>query len=93
VQVVQRNWTLGVKEALFWLGAISLNLGILNLLPIPVLDGGAIVISLFEIITRKKIHPKTLEKIILPFALLLIIFFVYLTFQDISRIFGGFFHR
>jgi regulator of sigma E protease len=93
VQVVQSNWTLGVKEALFWLGAISLNLGILNLLPIPVLDGGAIVISLFEIITRKKIHPKTLEKIILPFALLLIIFFVYLTFQDISRIFGGFFHR
>ena len=90
VQVVHDNAALGIREALFWLGAISLNLGILNLLPIPVLDGGTIVLSLFEMITGRKIHPKTLEKVILPFALLLIIFFVFLTYQDISRIFGSF---
>lgn len=93
VQVVHDNWALGIKEALFWLGAISLNLGILNLLPIPVLDGGTIVLSLFEMVTGKRIHPKTLEKVILPFALLLIIFFVFLTYQDVSRIFGGFLRR
>lgn len=93
VQVVHDNWAIGIKEALFWLGAISLNLGILNLLPIPVLDGGTIVLSLFEMITGKRIHPKTLEKVILPFALLLIIFFVFLTYQDVSRIFGGFLHK
>ena len=93
VQVVHDNWALGIKEALFWLGAISLNLGILNLLPIPVLDGGTIVLSLFEMITGRRIHPKTLEKVILPFALLLIIFFLFLTYQDVSRIFGGFLHR
>lgn len=90
VHVIHDNAALGIKEALFWLGAISLNLGILNLLPIPVLDGGTIVLSLFEMITGRKIHPKTLEKVILPFALLLIIFFVFLTYQDVSRIFGGF---
>lgn len=93
VQVVHDNWAIGIKEALFWLGAISLNLGILNLLPIPVLDGGTIMLSFFELITGKKIQPKVLEKIILPFALLLIIFFVFLTYQDLSRIFGGFLHR
>lgn len=93
IQVVHDNWALGIKEALFWLGAISLNLGILNLLPIPVLDGGTIMLSLFEMVTGKQLHPKTLEKVILPFALLLIIFFVFLTYQDISRIFGGFWHR
>ena len=93
VQVVHDNWALGIKEALFWLGAISLNLGILNLLPIPVLDGGTIVLSFFEMITGKRIHPKTLEKVVLPFALMLIIFFVFLTYQDLSRIFGGFLHR
>lgn len=93
VQVVHDNWAIGIKEALFWLGAISLNLGILNLLPIPVLDGGTIVLSFFEMITGKRIHPKTLEKVILPFALLLIIFFVFLTYQDISRIFGGFLYK
>lgn len=93
VQVVHDNWALGIKEALFWLGAISLNLGILNLLPIPVLDGGTILLSFFEMFTGRKIHPKTLEKVVLPFAFLLIIFFVFLTYQDLSRIFGGFFHR
>lgn len=92
VQVVQESSMTGVKEALYWLGAISLNLGFLNLLPIPVLDGGTILISLFELVTRKRIHPKTLEKMIIPFAVLLIVFFVFLTYNDLSRLFGGFFH-
>lgn len=90
VQVVHDNWMIGIKEALFWLGAISLNLGILNLLPIPVLDGGTILLSLFELITGRRIHPKTLEKLVIPFAVLLIGFFIFLTYQDLSRIFGGF---
>lgn len=93
VQVVHDNWAIGIKEAFFWLGAISLNLGILNLLPIPVLDGGTIILSLVEMITGRRLHPKTLEKIILPFAVMLIVFFVFLTYQDLSRIFNGFWHR
>lgn len=90
VQVVHDNWMIGIKEALFWLGAISLNLGVLNLLPIPVLDGGTIMLSLFEMISGKRLHPKTLEKLIVPFAVLLIAFFIFLTYQDLSRIFSGF---
>lgn len=92
VHLMQSNWMTSIKEALFWIGAISLNLGILNLLPIPILDGGTIVFSFFELITRRRIKPKTLEKIIVPFAILLVTFFVYLTYNDLSRIFGGFFH-
>lgn len=91
VQVVHDNWMIGLKEALYWLGAISLNLGILNLLPIPVLDGGTILLSFFEMVTGKRLHPKTLEKLIVPFALLLIAFFIFLTYQDLSRIFSGLF--
>ncbi|MBA3817021.1 MAG: site-2 protease family protein [Parachlamydiaceae bacterium] len=91
VQVVHDNWMLGIKEALFWIGAISLNLGILNLMPIPVLDGGTIMLSLFELVTGKRIPPKTLEKLIIPFAVILIGFFIFLTYQDLGRIFGGFF--
>lgn len=90
VQVVHDNWMIGIKEALFWLGAISLNLGMLNLLPIPVLDGGTILLSLLEMVTGKRIPPKVLEKLILPFAVLLIGFFVFLTYQDISRLFSFF---
>lgn len=90
IHVVQEQWKLSFSDALFWLGAISLNLGVLNLLPIPMLDGGTILFSFFEIITGKKIKPKTLEKLILPFAILLIVFFIFLTYNDLSRIFGGF---
>lgn len=88
VQIVQQNWSVGLKEALYWLGAISLNLGFLNLLPIPVLDGGNILLCLIEIISRRRLHPKTLEKVIIPFAVLLIGFFIFLTYNDLSRIFG-----
>lgn len=91
VQIVHDNWMHGIREAIYWLGAISLNLGFLNLLPIPVLDGGSILISAVELITRRRFHPKTLEKIVIPFAVLLVGFFIFLTYHDLSRLFGGFF--
>lgn len=86
IKAVHDYSMVSIKEALFWFGVISLNLGIINLFPIPVLDGGTIMLSLFELVTRRKIHPKTMEKLILPFAVLLIGFFVYLTFNDLERI-------
>jgi regulator of sigma E protease len=88
VKVMQQGFHVGFKEALYWLGLISLNLGIINLLPIPVLDGGHICFSLWEAITKKPISSKVLEKIVFPFVVLMIGFFLYVTFQDISRIFG-----
>lgn len=91
VRVVQENAQVGIKEALFWLGAISLNLGMLNLLPIPVLDGGNILISLVEMITGRKMKPKELERLIIPFAVLLIGFFVFLTYNDLRNLFEGYF--
>lgn len=87
VQVIQHGWKVGVGEALFWISAISVNLGVLNLLPIPVLDGGYICLSLWEIITRRQVKPRTIEKLIVPFVILLIGLIIFLTFQDISRFF------
>ena len=89
VQVVHDNSMVSIKEALFWLGAISLNLGVLNLLPLPVLDGGTICFSLYEMITRRQLKTKTLEKFIIPFAILLIGFFIFLTYHDLSRLLGN----
>lgn len=87
VQVINQSWKVGIKEALFWIAAISINLGVLNLMPIPMLDGGHILFSAFEGVTRKKLKPRTMEKIIIPFAVLIIGLIVYLTLQDISRFF------
>lgn len=88
VQVVHDTSMSSPKEALFWLGAISLNLGILNLLPLPVLDGGTICFALYEMVTGRKLKTQTLEKLIIPFALLLIGFFIFLTYHDLTRIFS-----
>lgn len=87
VQVIHHGWQVGIGEALFWIAAISLNLGFLNLLPIPVLDGGYICISLWEMITRRPLKAKTMERLIIPFVVLLIALLIFLTFQDITRLF------
>jgi regulator of sigma E protease len=91
IQVVQQQSQSGVKEMIFWLGFISFNLGVLNLLPIPVLDGGGIMMALYEWVTGRRIPPKVMEKVILPFALLLIAFFIFVTFYDVTRLLGKFF--
>ncbi len=87
VKIMHDGWSVGIKEALYWIGLISLNLGFINLLPIPVLDGGHISFALWEMFTRKRISTKAIEKMVLPFVVLLIMFFVYITYQDITRIF------
>ena len=91
LHVIQQQWSIGYKEALFWLGTISLNLAVLNLLPLPVLDGGYILLSLFELLTGIRLKVETVEKIVLPFAILLIVLLLYLTYNDVTRIFSYFF--
>lgn len=86
VKVMHDGWGLGIKEALFWIGVISLNLGLVNLLPVPVLDGGHISFSLYEIITRRPIKAKTMERMVLPFVVLLVMLFIYITLQDVLRL-------
>lgn len=88
VKVMQHGWSIGIQEALYWIAVISVNLGFLNLLPIPFLDGGHILFSLFEMVTGKKLKPKVLEKLIVPFVILLIGFVIFVTYYDISRLFG-----
>ena len=87
VQVIHHGWTIGTREALFWIAAISLNVGMLNLLPLPVLDGGYICLALWEAITKRRLKARTIEKIIISFVVLLIGLLIFLTFQDITRLF------
>ncbi len=66
---------------------ISLNIGIFNLLPIPALDGGRVLILLIERITRRKINEKLVENIILASFVLLIGIFLFATYNDIAKMF------
>ena len=91
VQIFHHGWMHGGKEALFWMAFLSLNLGIFNLLPIPVLDGGHILFSAIELVTRRPLKAKTMERMIIPFICLLIGLFIFVTYNDLSRLFGRFF--
>ena len=77
---------MGIINALALMRFININLAILNLLPIPVLDGGHIVFSLFEGITRKKIPAKFISFLVNIFALLLISAMILLSFRDVQRV-------
>lgn len=91
VQIIHHGWNVGIKEALFWMATISLSLGIFNLFPLPVLDGGHICFALYEWIFKRRVSAKAMEKMIIPFVALLVGLFVYVTYQDVIRLFSRFF--
>ncbi|MEG0072935.1 MAG: RIP metalloprotease RseP [Clostridia bacterium] len=69
------------------IAVVSLSIGIMNLLPIPPLDGGKIAITLGEMITRKKMSVNAEAMISYIFFGLLILLTIYVTWNDIIRIF------
>jgi regulator of sigma E protease len=71
--------------AIFFTCFLNVNLAILNIMPIPVLDGGHIVFSLIEMIFRRPVHPKVVTISTNIFASLLIGLFVILTYRDALR--------
>lgn len=76
----------GIRELIWLTALISLNLAILNLLPIPILDGGMVLFLLFEAIFRKPISEKIQLVIQNVFFFLLIAFALYITYNDILRL-------
>ena len=77
----------GFISLLLFTALLSLNLGVINLLPIPVLDGGHLVLLILEGITGRKLPEKALQYIQMTGVGLLLLVFVYSTFQDILRLF------
>lgn len=88
VGAMQKGWSESFKDGVFWLSMISLNLGVMNLMPLPVLDGGHIVLNLFEMIFRRRVDRKVIERVFVPFVFLLIGFALFVTFHDIMKILG-----
>lgn len=65
---------------------ININLAVLNLLPIPVLDGGHLVFAIWEGITRRKLHPKFVNTVVNVFATILICLILFITVRDFFKI-------
>ncbi len=79
--------TSGIREFLYMLALISVSLGVTNLLPIPALDGGKILLLIIEAIRRKPLNEKTEINIQLIGFSILIALSLYITYNDILRIF------
>ena len=80
-------WSKGLQDTLWLMMIISLNLGLINLFPIPMLDGGHLMFNLFEFLNGKPLNEKVLEIFhTIGFVLLLSLMF-YATYNDISRFF------
>lgn len=77
----------GFANYFYVLAVISVSLGVTNLLPIPALDGGKIVLLIIEAIRRKKITLETEAKLTLLGFSLLIALSLYVTYHDVIRIF------
>ena len=78
---------IGFKKLLWFVVFINVNLAILNLLPIPVLDGGHMLFATIEKLRGKPLPLAFLERAQMLFIVLLFSFMLYVTFYDVQRIF------
>ena len=76
-----------------FLAAISLNLGIFNLLPIPILDGGLILLLIIETVLQRDISVRIKERIYQTAFVFLVLFAVVVIYNDIMKVVPGLSHR
>ncbi|HEM4387337.1 TPA: RIP metalloprotease RseP [Streptococcus suis] len=77
----------GLVSVLGLMAALSINLGIFNLIPIPALDGGKIVMNILEVIRRKPLKPETESYITLAGVAVMVVLMIVVTWNDIIRVF------
>jgi len=75
----------GLPTVLFFMAILSINLGLVNLLPVPVLDGGHILLCSIEAIRGKALNQKTQEYIFLAGFIVVIGAMVFATWNDLMR--------
>lgn len=77
----------GLTSVLGLMAMLSINLGIFNLIPIPALDGGKIVMNILEAIRRKPLKPETESYITLAGVAVMVVLMIVVTWNDIIRVF------
>ena len=78
----------GLRAFIRLLMVISINLGLMNLLPIPGLDGSRLVFGLVEVVRRKPVPPEKEAMVHLAGMVVLFGFMIFITFKDIMKLFG-----
>ena len=77
----------GIENVLYFLALISINIGIFNLIPIPALDGGKIVLNILEAIRRKPLKQEIETYVTLAGVVIMVVLMIAVTWNDIMRLF------
>lgn len=77
----------GILSVIYLLAMLSINLGIFNLIPIPALDGGKILINMIEAVRRKPLKQETESYITLAGVAIVVLLMIVVTWNDIMRVF------
>ena len=77
----------GIENVLYLLAVISINIGIFNLIPIPALDGGKIVLNILEAIRRKPLKQEIETYVTLAGVVIMVVLMIAVTWNDIMRLF------
>lgn len=85
--ITKETASYGFTNLLHLLGLLSVNVGLLNLFPIPALDGGRLVFLGYEAITKKKPSPKVETALISITMILLLGLMIIVTFNDVLKLF------
>jgi regulator of sigma E protease len=87
-QMAGANVKKGIMNFVFFMALLSINLGVLNLFPIPVLDGGHLLFFLIELVTGKEVNIKWRERAQQVGFFILVMLMIFVFYNDIMRIFG-----
>ena len=80
----------GLVDALFFMAAISVSLGLMNLIPIPPLDGGRFLVEVIQKVTGREVPMKVMGYVSMAGMALFLCFFVFMLNQDVQRfVFGN----
>lgn len=77
----------GIENVLYFLAMISINIEIFNLIPIPALDGGKIVLNILEAIRRKPLKQEIETYVTLAGVVIMVVLMIAVTWNDIMRLF------
>ncbi|MBE6448165.1 MAG: RIP metalloprotease RseP [Alphaproteobacteria bacterium] len=81
----------GFVDFVAFMALLSINLGLINLFPIPLLDGGHVVIYVLEILTRREINEKIKEIIFRIGFMILVALMIFATYNDFAHLFKRWF--
>lgn len=87
VSAIGKASSMGIRSLLLIAAFIAINIGVFNLFPFPVLDGGKMLIAILETVFGRRLNQRVLEWIMMISVGLLIALMIYVTWNDIFKLF------